>query len=260
MHKRTAGGYNELTVNPLLKKEEQRGRLNAHHCAILQAKSTINTRNDSFTQQHQLQRNNRKVNRVEEARKKQIAKDNQILVEKMTRTVLRNPSHHNVAQPSALRMRAYSAEAAPTLNYHIRKQERDRILHDNVRIARKLITETKPTLSRSEWQRHSQEHNRLRSSLAKFEEVPLATIHQARSVLSASPRRPVARAPPRRDARDPRDQHTRGAPKTFRSLRSEGAISSLDYSEQSQQPAGGQDAHAVTVQGTSEGDSVPLQS
>ena len=184
---------------------------------------------------HQTQRNNRKVNRVEESRKKQIEKENEILVEKMTRTVLRAPSHQHVSGSSSSYPSSHHKDPATvnTLNYQVRKQERERILQENARLARRLISETRPTLSRSEWQQHAHEHQRLRNSLAKFEEVPVDTIEQARRALrkemmSGSGPRDENRGSRRKSQSPVRSRHGEG--RTFVSLREEGAIGQFDQS------------------------------
>ncbi len=105
-----------------------------HHASIINAKPRLNTWNRTFVAVHEVHRNNRRTNRVEEARKMQIQKENQILIDKMAKTFLRNPSKE--LSPANAQTYPNSHHNPPaqhsTLNFLVRKRERDRILRDNL--------------------------------------------------------------------------------------------------------------------------------
>jgi len=172
MHQRTAGGYTTVTVNPLLRREDDRQRMNRHHDSVVTARPKLDTWNDTFAEVHELHRHNRSVNRFEDARQAQIKRDNEILVGKMARTVLRPATESPLT--GCAPVYGASQHKAPahhtTLNYLNRKHERDRILNSNMSFAKRII-EQKPIINSNKWAAHSREHDRLLSSLSRFEPV-----------------------------------------------------------------------------------------
>lgn len=135
MQKRTAGGYVHLTASPQLRRQEEREALRTHHETVLKAKPRLNTWNETFVHVHTVHRNNRRTNRVEEAKQKKIQYENSILVEHMTRTVLRQPG--STTAPGGSTTAYQTTKHRPpaqhtTLNYLVRKHERERILKDNL--------------------------------------------------------------------------------------------------------------------------------
>jgi len=132
-----------LAASRRLMREEERQALLNHHESIIKAKPRLNTWNDTFVAVHQTHRSNRRTNRFEEEKQARIQRENQILVQKMTKTVFRPPSlvpgtpsspHQTASSTSNQHVPAQHS----TLNYLNRKHERERILRDN------LVSNCKP--------------------------------------------------------------------------------------------------------------------